>query len=88
MTYANQVKCKYTAKIPQQHNFLVLLEASCGVDRRIQEAKDHDVYYLLQLSWRVISVLSRVLVLKYVKSILDVRVGLKETYSKLMRNLS
>lgn len=53
----------------------------------IKEAKDHDVY-LLQLSWRVISVLSRVLVLKYVKSILDVRVGLKETYSKLMRNLS
>lgn len=54
----------------------------------IKEAKAHDVYYLLQLSWRVISVLSRVLVLKYVKSILDVRVGLKETYNKLMRNLS
>ena len=54
----------------------------------IKEAKDHDVFYLLQLSCRVISVLSRVLVLKYVKSILDVRVGLKETYNKLMRNLS
>lgn len=54
----------------------------------IKETKDHDIFYLLQLSWRVITVLSRVLVLKYVKSILDVRVGLKETYNKLMRNLS
>lgn len=41
-----------------------------------KDAEEYGVNYnLLQLSWRVISVLNRILVFKYVKSILEARVG-------------
>ena len=83
-TFANQVKQRFPnkAKIPQQHSSLVLplkrLVVLIAAFKMVKKkAEDHSVYCnLLQLSWRAISVLSRALVLKYVKSILEALVAL------------